>query len=216
MKSRLIAAVLVCWPWLAAGPLHGAEPAARYYPLKPGCTWTYKVSSNQGADRQIVITNLPSREMGGVTVTPRKWDMGGMVKYYFMTADSMGIYRYGEAQDEKAEPVPTKPKFYSLRDPMAVGTTWDISTKMGEDDLTVNLTVDSITETITVPAGKYSDCVKIKHQGGSPKGSVTLEAYEWYAPEVGLVKSIVTIKKPGANKAKAGEHLTYQLESFKK
>ena len=88
---------------------------------------------------------------------------------------------------------------------------------MGEDELTVNLTVETTSETITVPAGTYKDCARVKHSGGNRKdgASISLEAYEWYAPEVGLVKSIVTIKKVGKDQAKTSEHQTYQLESFK-
>ncbi len=215
MRTRLLIALLLSL--LPAHHLWGSEPAGKYYPLKAGLTWTYKVSSDQGPDRKIVVTNLPAKEMGGVTVTPRKWDMGGASKYYLMATDSMGIYRYGEQQDETAEPVLTKPKVYSLKDPVSTGTYWDIHTKMGEDNLTVNLTVESTSETVTVPAGTYKECVQIKHTGGSkPDGAgISLEAYEWYAPEVGLVKSLVTITKTDKDKKKTAEHLTYQLESFK-
>jgi len=62
-------------------------------------------------------------EIKGVTVTPRKWEMGGQSKFTLMAVDSMGIYRYGEQASENAEPVLTSPKAYSLRDPVATGTT---------------------------------------------------------------------------------------------
>lgn len=215
MRIGLIAALLLSL--LPANHLWGGEPAGKYYPLKPGLTWTYKVSSDQGQDRKIVVSNLPAKEVGGVTVTPRKWDFGGASKYYLMATDSMGIYRYGEQKEESAEPVLAKPKVYSLREPVSTGTYWDIHTKLGEDNLTVNLTVESTSESVTVPAGTYKDCAKIKHSGGSQKdgGGLALEAYEWYAPEVGLVKSIVTITKTAKDQKKTAEHLTYQLESFK-
>lgn len=217
MRTRLIATVLFLLPLLPATDLYGSEAASSYYPLKPGLTWTYNVTSDKGPGGKIVITNLPAKEVKGVTVTPRKWEIGGVTKYHLMAADIMGIYRYGEQQDEKAEPVPTKPKAYSLRDPVSTGTTWDMNTKLGEDELTVNLTVESTLESVTVPAGTYKDCVMIQHKGASRKGGagISLEAFEWYAPEVGLVKSMVTINKVGKDQAKTSEHLTYQLESFK-
>jgi hypothetical protein len=213
MRTRLIATVLVLFT-LSANNLYGSELTDKYYPLKPGLTWTYKVTSEKIANGKIEITNLPAKEINGVTVTPRKWDMGGMVKYHLMATDSMGIYRYGVQQDENSEPVLTKPKAYSLRDPVAAGTTWDLPSKMGEDELTINLTVESSTDSVTVPAGTYKDCVKIKHVGGRKGAPISLEAYEWYAPEVGLVKSMVTITRVNKDKSKTAEHLTYQLESF--
>ncbi len=215
MQTRLIAAILILLPLLSVNNLYGSEPATKYYPLKAGLTWTYMVTSEKIANGKIVITNLPAKEVSGVTVTPRKWDMGGMVKYSLMATDSMGIYRYGEQKDENAEPVLTKPKAYSLRDPVATGTNWDMASKMGEDELTINLTVESISDSVTVPSGTYKDCAKIKHVGGSKGAPISLEAYEWYAPEVGLVKSMVTITRVNKDKSKTAEHLTYQLEAFK-
>jgi uncharacterized protein DUF3108 len=215
MKTRLIAAILIFLPLLPLNNLYGSEPASRYYPLKPGLTWTYTVTSEKINNGKIVITNLPAKEMGGVTVTPRKWDMGGVVRYHLMAMDSMGIYRYGEQQDENAAPVLTKPKAYSLRDPVATGTTWDMASKLGEDELTISLTVESITDSVTVPAGTYKDCVKIKHLGGKKGAPISLEAYEWYAPEVGLVKSMATITRVNKDKSKTAEHLSYQLAAFK-
>ncbi len=215
MRIRLIAAILGLFTLLQATNLYGSEPAGKYFPLKPGLTWTYNVILDKSENRKIVVTNLAAKEMGGITVIPRKWDMGGMVKYFLMAADNMGVYRYGEQQSEDAEPILTKPKVYSLRDPVAIGTTWDINTKMGEDELTVNLTVESVSETVTVPAGTYKDCVKIRHEGGNPKKGIKVESYEWFAPEVGQVKAIATITRVNKDKSKTAEHLTYQLESFK-
>ncbi len=76
---------------------------------------------------------------------------------------------------------------------------------------------DTTSEAITVPAGAYKDCARVKHRGGNQKdgASISLEAYEWYAPNVGLVKSVVTIKKLEKKESKYSEHLNYQLESFK-
>lgn len=217
MKTRLIVALLVLGWLLPANNLGASDLIDKYYPLKPDLTWTYSVTSDKSASGKIVVTNLPAKEVGGITVTPRKWDMGSMVKYYLMAKDNMGIYRYGEQKSENEVPVLTKPKVYSLRDPVATGTTWDITTKMGGDDLTVNLTIESVGDEMKVPAGTFKDCVTIKHTGGSKKdgAAISLEAYEWYAPDVGLVKSIVTIKKLEKGQTKSAEHLNYQLESFK-
>ncbi len=90
---------------LSVNNLYGGEPASKYYPLKPGLTWTYNVTSEKTPTARSVITNLPAKEINGVNVTPRKWDIGGVGKYYLMATDSMGIYRYGEQKDENAEPV---------------------------------------------------------------------------------------------------------------
>jgi hypothetical protein len=180
-------------------------------------TWTYQVVSDQSATRNLVITNLPARTVNGLSLVPRKFESGGMTKYYLMGTDDRGVYRYGEQASETAEPVAAKARVYELHAPVAEGTTWDIQTRLGEDELTVNLTIESVNDEITVPAGSFKDCVKVRHKGGSQKegAGVSLEAYEWYAPKVGLVKSVVTITRVGKDQKKIAEHQTYQLESFK-
>ena len=47
-------------------------------------TWTYNVTSEKGATKKIVITNLAPREIKGTKVTPRKWDIGGSDSYQLM------------------------------------------------------------------------------------------------------------------------------------
>jgi hypothetical protein len=199
-------------------PARAAEPAAAYYPLKPGMTWEYAVVSSKAGARKIAIKNLPPREIDGKEVTPREWNMGGTVKYYLVARDDSGVYRYGELASENAEPRVIFPKVYYLKDPVDRGTTWDIVTRMGDRELKVNLTVESVAEEVKVPAGTYKDCVKIRHEGTGRSGkdgeTTSITAYEWYAPGAGLVKSLATIKEKSKG-GEASETLTYQLDSFK-
>ena len=77
----------------------------------------------------------------------------------------------------------------------------------------LSLTIESLSDEVKVPAGTFQDCVKIKQAGENDAG-MSVKGYEWYAPKVGVVKSVVTIKQ----KSKAGtksETRTYQLVSFK-
>jgi hypothetical protein len=195
-----------------------AEPVETYYPLKPGMIWEYTVVSSKAGTGKITIKNQPAREINGQKVTPREWRTGASVKYYLVARDDYGIYRYGEQKSADAAPVVTTPKVYYLKEPVDRGTTWDIVTKMGDRQVKVNLTIESIDDTITVPAGTYKNCVKIKHEGGGQaekdQAGFAVTAYEWYAPRAGLVKSLVTLKE----KSKAAgpvETLTYQLDSLK-
>lgn len=214
----IIAAALLYF--LAPGSACGVESAENYYPLKEGMTWVYSITSDKPGVQKITVTNLARRELRGKTVTPRKWGIGGGIKYYFIAMDDNGVYRYAEQKGETGEPQIITPKVYYLKNPVDNGTTWDIATKMGEDDLKVNITVESIRETVQVPAGTYKDCVKLKHEGEvQPKeggnGGLSLTAYEWYAPGVGLVKSMFTIKRVAKGKTGGKESTTHQLESFK-
>lgn len=213
MRTGLIAAALVLAS-LTAQNLWAGESDI-YFPLKPGLTWTYEVVSDKHPTKKVSVTNMPSREIKGLKLTPRKSEAGGQTSYFLIGSDERGIYRYGEQKSENSEPIVTKPRDYYIKNPVSVGTTWDTATKLGNDEVTINLTMESLSDTVKVPAGTYKDCLKIKHVGGNQKKDLILEAYEWYAPNVGLIKSLVTITKVEKDKTKKSEHLIYQLDSFK-
>ena len=217
-KIAILAAVLVCC-LLPKTSCFGAT-AEDYYPLKEGLTWVYSVSSDKPGVDKITVTSLAPREVQGKTASPRKWELPGGVKYYFIAKDGLGVYRYAEQIGDSGEPQVIKPKVYYLKNPVDVGTTWDTATKMGEGDLHVNIVVESIGEKVQTPAGNFENCVKLKHvgkvkpkEGGTAPLSIT--AYEWYAPKVGLVKSIFTVKQSVKGKPVAQNTITHQLESFK-
>jgi hypothetical protein len=82
--------------------------------------------------------------------------------------------------------------------------------------------VESVREKVQVPGGTYNDCIKLKHECSGPTkeggGDLSLTAYEWYAPRVGLVKSMFTINRSAKGEkgqVRFSENTTYQLESFK-
>lgn len=215
-KPVIIAAVMLSFllPWTSCW----GAPADSYYPLKEGMTWVYSVSSNKPGGEKITVSNLAPRELKGKSVNPRKWEIAGGVKYYFIAKDDSGVYRYAEQKGETGEPQVITPKVYYLKNPVEIGTTWDTTTKMEADELKVNIAVESIGEKVQVPAGNYKECVKLKHEGkmeAKEGGSLSLTAYEWYAPGVGLVKSMFTVKQSIKGKVEAADSITHQLESFK-
>lgn len=219
MKKVPILAVTLLF-FLLPGTSFGGEPAENYYPLKEGLTWVYSVSSNKPGAEKITVTSLPPRQVQGKTASPRKWELPGGVKYYFIAKDAAGVYRYAEQKGDSGAPQIITPKVYYLKNPVARGTTWNTSTKLPEGDLKVNITVESVDETVQVPAGTFKNCVKLKHQGqmqpsGGGAAPLSLTAHEWYAPGVGLVKSIFTVKQSIKGKAAAQNTIIHQLESFK-
>ncbi|HLD48560.1 MAG TPA: hypothetical protein VJA64_12100, partial [Desulfobaccales bacterium] len=76
----------------------------------------------------------------------------------------------------------------------------------------LRLTMESLSDDVKVPAGTFRDCIKVKQIGENDGTSII--GYEWYAPRVGVVKSLVTIKQKSKEGLKS-ETRTYQLVSFK-
>lgn len=209
-----MAAILMSLFFIMPGPGRAGELDESYYPLKPGMRWEYNVTTGQGGTQKLVITNLPSREIAGKKVTPRKWEMGKAAFYQFMEKDDSGIYRYADQASEKAAPVVITPKECHLRFPISHGNSWVMATKMDGGTLIVNLSIESVSEVVKVPAGSYKDCLKIKQEGENAAG-VSVLGYEWYAPKVGVVKSIVTLKMKSKDGKITSENRNFELLSFK-
>lgn len=211
--TRSLAALLLALSLLTPAQGWGDELSASYFPLKEGRRWEYNVVSDQAATKKLLITNLAPREVSGVKVTPRKWELGGSTFMEFMKQDETGVYRYAEQKGESAPPSLITPMECHLRFPIAEGSSWKMAAKVGNSTVNVSLTIESLSDEVKVPAGTFKDCVKVKQVGENDAG-ISVLGYEWYAPKVGVVKSLVTIKQKSKEGTKS-ETQTYQLVSFK-
>ena len=198
-----------------------------YYPLKENLEWNYLVSKNffgKVASREMTVTNMPKRELNGKTVTPQKGTVNGNIFFYFYVEDQSGIYSIAQQTFNSPEPVITKPD-YLLHFPIEIGSTYEEKGKT--QALTTNIPikvlfkVESNKETVTVPAGTFENCLKIRGVGDSiqnhgilGKAKIHAEYLFWYAPGIGLIKAVITEKSN--HLMSGGGSLTAQLESFKK
>jgi hypothetical protein len=211
--TRSLAALLVALSLLTPGLGWGDELSESYFPLQEGRRWEYNVVSDQGATKKLLITNQAAREVNGVKVTPRKWELGGSTFIEFMKQDETGVYRYAEQKGESAPPSLITPMECHLKFPIAEGSSWNMAAKVGNSSVNLSLTIESLSDAVKVPAGTFKDCVKVKQVGENDAGTSVM-GYEWYAPKVGVVKSLVTIKQKSKEGTKS-ETRTYQLVSFK-
>jgi hypothetical protein len=214
MKTTgIVAALLLAVSLFTPGQGWGDELSESYFPLKEGLRWEYNVLSDQSATKKLLITNLAPREVSGVKVTPRKWELGGSTFIELMKQDETGVYRYAEQKGETAPPSLITPMECHLRFPITEGSSWTMAAKLGNSTVNVSLTIESLSDEVKVPAGTFKDCIKIKQVGENDAGASVM-GYEWYAPKVGVVKSLVTIKQKSKEGTKS-ETRTYQLVSFK-
>jgi len=197
-------------------PGHGRcdELSESYFPLKTGMRWEYTVASTQGQTQKLLITNLAPREVSGAKVTPRKWELGGAIFIEFIKQDNNGTYRYAEQPGEDAPPHLITPMECHLKFPITEGDNWNMATKVGNSMVNLTLTIDSVADEVKVPAGTFKECVKIKQVSQNAADPDVL-GYEWYAPKVGVVKSMVTIKQKTKEGTASSENRIYELVSFK-
>jgi hypothetical protein len=152
-----------------------------YFPLKEGLNKVYFVKQSD-EEGKLIETILPTREVKGKKVTPKKVELVPSQKSTILTAktlfafyyvDETGIHEYGGQEYEAPEP--TIEDTILLKFPFKVGTSWQVNSK--EKD---NKTIVSTNDTVDVKAGTFRECIKVKIR----------EDYEWYAPNIGLVKLI--------------------------
>lgn len=211
--TGIVAALLLAVSLFTPGHGRCDELSESYFPLKEGGRWEYNVISDQGATKKLLITNLAPREVNGTKVTPRKWELGGSTFIELMKQDETGTYRYAEQKGEQAPPSLITPMECHLKFPIAEGSSWTMAAKLGNSTVNLSLTIESLSDEVKVPAGTFKDCVKIKQVGQNDAGASVM-GYEWYAPKVGVVKSLVTLKQKSKEGLKS-ETRTYQLVSFR-
>jgi hypothetical protein len=222
-----------------------------YSPFKEGFHWEYQLTQHthnellifQGSNVEktenikFVAENLPNREMDSKIVTPRKIDINGRISFYFMSEDAGGIYLLATQYPESLEPIMKKPLDYVIKYPIQTGISWDKNySSFWNNKITIKgrKTIESITDTITTPAGTFQKCLKIKGAGtinsdfNDPldfdkrrkiKVIINIESYSWYAPGIGNIKEIhkESVITEGSNKEKIyAKELIAQLVSFNK
>lgn len=184
-----------------------------YFPLREGLYWRY--------DMHYEIMNGPMDTFFAVENKPAVQDDEGLVyeqvsmdgKSYFYRVDDQGVLldrrsRHGDFEDEYRDI-----SRYQLRFPLEAGTEWQTDTwsrvliKVGPPQKTefrivtrvpVTATIESMTDTVRVPAGVFHNCMRINKTGkqfvdaGNYVGKTVVGINEtsWYAPGVGMVKTV--------------------------
>jgi hypothetical protein len=213
--TTVSAVAMLLWviPFLAYG-----AAGESYYPLKEGMTWQYQ--SSLGI---LTVKNLAPRELAGKKVTPQQ--VGGDLM--FIVDDNTGIYDL--AKQSPGDPAPelaSAPYYQYVQKPVAVGTKWEDRSETTLFPKTVSVlrrcTIDMIDDVVTVPAGTFKNCVRVRCAGSAlvPVESrgvaeVSVETYSWYAPGVGRVRWTTRETSNNARFGRGGE-FSVDLASFSK
>jgi hypothetical protein len=177
-----------------------------YLPLHKGRTWTYSLTTpgpgRQSTSGTMQVTSLGTVELAGKRATMERIQVGNDTRMVYVAVDDRGVYRHAAKSAEQAEPIVEAAPAYVLDYPLKMGKTWKGRTHPTLLELDVSIpfesTVESTDASVSVPAGDFTDCVKIKTIGsrelppatnGGPVGALLFTETTWYAKNVGLVKS---------------------------
>jgi hypothetical protein len=187
------------------------EPAS-YFPLEPDRYWQYDVvrTTMDGSKNQkyLIETRAP-REWNGATVHVRQ-TVDGHQFFYRRQAD--GINRVARKLSAEATATATEPAILVLPRAPAVGDSWRQLSHTAVLENTgppwetlfrimhpveLDFTVASTSDTVRVGAGNFSDCLRVVGHGRFSadvgnyigRAEISVNVTEWYAPNVGLVRS---------------------------
>lgn len=212
---------IVAAAFFALGLSACGDRTVNYFPLEKGMTRVYRqtvITRNKGnaggfekSELAAAATDLAPRTVGGKSVVPRLYS-DGRVLYFTRSGDGVALIGKSEPGEETPEQITPR---QVLKLPLAVGATW---TSNGETeglhrtflggygainkpvaaDGPIVYTVESVEDTVRVPAGTFHHCLRVhgvgsgKFDWGQPFGmlTVTMDVMQWYAPGVGLVKRV--------------------------
>jgi hypothetical protein len=189
-----------------------ADPSAVFFPLKPNMVWIYKVQS-KSQQREYLVTDkvvgqqyVPALKLTGDVVQEfYNTDRAGLrpIIYFQKGGYLTRLSGLDYVQDQIKPPAwgrSIDDKFLPQR--LAPDRTWDnklfpYGKLPGSFDLMQNHKSFLENRFVTVPAGRYAGCIRIetmaRYEGGaySHQPHPLQLAYEdWYAPNVGLIRTI--------------------------
>ncbi len=207
-----------------------------YFPLTEGSYWRYVMSYNtmDGHFKGVyAVENLSTKLIDDQRTYVRK-ELGGTLMYY--RKDDDGILLVGHEKVSDFSTKFTEEKQYVYQYPLEAGVAWQDETfskaliKTGPPQKTefhiiakvpVTVKIESITDTVEVPAGIFDNCMRISYSGdaftdaGNYIGLTVVSVNEtnWYAPGVGLVKSVR--RETTTHQALDHGEIVLELESYR-
>ncbi len=232
MSRRLIGFLALA----AALSLTGCRNSQSPFPLDPDLRFGYRLhlesEGTAGAENfKSFAVNLRAETIDGAPATPRLFEDGKIIYY---ADDKTGI-REAAFREPGSDVTPAASGQYILKYPLQPGAHWRapgrtilLTQKFLYSKalpVTIGLDLDYTVanpESVQVPAGHYSSCLKVTAVGHTSVTTidnqstldVAVEIAEWYAPGVGLVKSIRSEK---AGEERSGNaKLVTELDYFGK
>ncbi len=160
----------------------GPQPTADYYPVGLGYWWEYTGSEVEPGgvrpQQEITLTVTCLRQVVGAGET---WHE---LRVQFTDPQQAPRYMYFQHDDEGLrELYADDSTMYKLKAPVQVGTQWF-------DDQAPEhyFVIESVTETVDVPAGVFEDCVKVREHNVA-QGGDDWDIFAWFKAGVGVVKS---------------------------
>ncbi|HKQ53718.1 MAG TPA: hypothetical protein VJT74_15185 [Pyrinomonadaceae bacterium] len=155
------------------------------FPLRVGDSWTYR---NDEDDSEYTVKVIDEeKQADGTIVYQVEKQVGTRIHYWYTKAPGWVLMRREAYADEEGMGVTHEPARQYLKNPLTVGAkwTWNGKSAMGMDVTEINEVAG--TEVVTTPAGRFR---AVKVVSRVREGDASVARTNWYAPGVGLVKTL--------------------------
>jgi hypothetical protein len=206
--TGIVLGVAFCAAIALTGCTRARQSSNDYFPMKAGMAWTFRFSGSNGASGELTTANLTRRKLFGYNTVPQK-NFGGDKSYTEFYADDGSGIRHVAIDEGNGLESRLGDHSYVIKWPIHPGTSWRELDRTADNiiyDATTR--IEAVAESISVPAGKFSGCIRVHSTGlaSTMKGTaraphgrpgvylvaadeVSVEDYYWLAPGVGPVKA---------------------------
>ena len=162
-----------------------------YYPLSEDQLWEYEITGEKPEQSvNLRFETGKARKLHGYEAIPLLVSgLNGLPNVVFISMDHNGIFQIGGPQEVDGE-VPSEDISseldYILKFPLEIGTSWHNENR----DMIESSQIESISDTVTVPAGTFMQCVLVRTVIKLSSGEHHSDKTTWFAPGVGPVKEV--------------------------
>jgi hypothetical protein len=171
--------------------LYGTSLAADYFPLKVGNLWVYNPSYGDGnrVDKIIGTGKVGGRLTYIWRRTEAPPDNYIEKRWLAKTSSAVKVYKYWGNEGGVADPILLNPPWVQDELIPKVGDSWSFQLSIDPFTYTGHFYVESVNCKVTVPAGTFTNCVRIRQLDEQNDGVSTKLTYRkrWLAPNVGPV-----------------------------
>jgi len=162
-----------------------------YYPLSEDQLWEYEITGEK-PEQSVNLrfeTGKP-RNLHGYEAMPLLVSgPTGRPNVVFMSKNHIGIFQIGGPQELHSalpsEDIPSE-LTYILKFPLDIETSWHNKHPNGME----LSQIESISDTVTVPAGTFIQCILVRTVVKTSSGAQQSEKATWFAPGVGPIKEV--------------------------
>jgi hypothetical protein len=181
-------AVLALSAAAAAAPGAKGKPGPVYFATQVGDTWVYQLRGPAGTSEMTEAVTAADPKDGAVVVTVSRTYQGETIEYMRVAVTDLGLRRLSVGgRDLPADR-------WLVKAPVKAGDTWTVeldNPPPGRPPVKMTFTVRG-EEEVEVPAGKFK-AVRVDAALDEARASAPVSS--WYAPGVGLVKSVSKVGK---------------------